>query len=213
MFTAMLRPGAVLGGFALLATAALAITYELTRAPIEAAERAALARSLHTLIPPGGYDNDPLDDAITLAADPLLGTRSATSAYRARTGGETRIVAFNAVAPDGYNGAIRLLVAVRRDGRLAGVRVVSHRETPGLGDAIEAERSPWSRGFEGKSLSDPPPDTWTVKKDGGAFDQLTGATITPRAVVEAVRRALEYYHAHRDELLDEDTARDTSSNR
>jgi len=210
----MLRPAAVLAGFALLATAALVFTYGRTRAPIARAERAELARSLRTLIPRHAYDRDPVDDTVVLAPDPLLGTGQDVTAYRARIHGETQVVAFNAIAPDGYNGAIRLLVAVRPDGRLVGVRVVSHRETPGLGDGIDAERSPWIHGFDGKSLGQPPVEQWKVKKDGGAFDQLTGATITPRAVVRAVRRALEYFESHRDRLLgDDDMDRIESENR
>jgi electron transport complex protein RnfG len=210
----MVRPAAVLAGFALLATTVLVFTYGRTREPIARAERAELARSLRTLIPVDAYDRDPVDDTVVLAPDGLLGSDERVTAFRARIGGETRIVAFNAVAPDGYNGAIRLLVAVRRDGHLAGVRVVNHHETPGLGDGIEAERSPWIHGFDGKSLGQPPVDQWKVKKDGGAFDQLTGATITPRAVVRAVRRALQYFASHRDQLIyDGNTNRIESGNR
>ena len=106
-----------------------------------------------------------------------------------------------AVAPDGYAGAIRLLVAVAPDGRLLGVRVLSHKETPGLGDAIDSRRSGWIGAFAGRSLEDPREDRWKVRKDGGDFDQLTGATVTPRAVVRAVRNALVYFDRHRDALL------------
>ena len=100
------------------------------------------------------------------------------------------------VAPDGYNGSIRLLVAINLDSTLAGVRVVQHRETPGLGDAIDAQRSDWILGFDGKSLTTPPRKDWKVKRDGGDFDQFTGATITPRAVVKAVKKALLYFQAN-----------------
>jgi electron transport complex protein RnfG len=110
-------------------------------------------------------------------------------------------VVLEAVAPDGYSGEIRLLVGIHADGRVAGVRVTAHRETPGLGDYIDPARGPWIRQFDGRSLADPLPDGWRVKKDGGRFDYLAGATITPRAVVKAVRRSLEYFAAHRDELL------------
>ena len=107
-----------------------------------------------------------------------------------------------AVAPDGYSGPIRLLVGVNADGTVAGVRVLSHRETPGLGDPIDAARSDWIHGFEGRALDDPPAAAWTVRKDGGAFDEFTGATITPRAVVHAVRRVLEYAQANREALFE-----------
>jgi len=105
------------------------------------------------------------------------------------------------VAPDGYSGSIKLLVGVYADGTLAGVRVLAHKETPGLGDAIEATRSDWILTFEGKSLNNPPPKAWAVKKDGGAFDQFTGATITPRAVVKAARQFLIYFQQHKEQLL------------
>ncbi len=106
----------------------------------------------------------------------------------------------SAVAPDGYSGNIRLLVGVQADDTLSGVRVVAHRETPGLGDAIDEQRSDWVYGFDGKSLGNPPLAKWAVRKDGGHFDQLTGATITPRAIVRAVRRTLLYYRANREAL-------------
>jgi electron transport complex protein RnfG len=106
-----------------------------------------------------------------------------------------------AVAPDGYSGRIKLLIAIRADGELAGVRVLAHRETPGLGDYIEIAKSEWISGFTGKSLDNPLPDNWKVKKDGGQFDYMAGATITPRAVVRAVRRALDYYAQNRERLF------------
>jgi len=203
---AIVRPALVLGLFTLVATALLAVTDRYTRGPIAAAERAALLRTLNRLIPAGAHDNDLLADTLTLPPSPALGTRRPTTAYRARRRGRVETVAFTAVAPDGYNGDIVLLVAVHRDGRLAGVGVVSHRETPGLGDAIEASRGPWIRQFTGRALGDPPPARWAVKKDGGAFDQLTGATISPRAVVKAVKRALAWFARHREMLLAEDGA-------
>ena len=104
-------------------------------------------------------------------------------------------------APDGYSGAIHLLVGIFADGRLAGVRVLGHKETPGLGDKIELAKNPWVLAFNGKSLSDPGEAGWGVKKDQGVFDQFAGATITPRAVVKAVHHALQYVDAHRAELF------------
>jgi electron transport complex protein RnfG len=108
---------------------------------------------------------------------------------------------FSVVARGGYAGDIELLVGVRADGRVAGVRVVEHHETPGLGDGIEADKSDWIRGFDGRSLGDPPREDWAVRRDGGDFDQFTGATITPRAVVEAVRDTLIYFEDHRDQVF------------
>lgn len=121
---------------------------------------------------------------------------------RARQDGRVAALLLEAVAPDGYNGDIRLLVGVDARGEVIGVRVVEHRETPGLGDPIEIERGPWITGFDGRSLRDPAADAWRVRRDDGAFDQLAGATITPRAVVGAVRRALQFVEAHGQALAD-----------
>jgi electron transport complex protein RnfG len=198
-----LRASLVLAAFAVVGSGLLAATFELTRGPIAAAERAALERSLHSLVSPDQHDNDLLNDTVELDPSPLLGTRAPTLAYRARKGGAITAVAFTAVAPDGYNGDIQLLVAVRVDGTLIGVRAVKEKETPGLGDAIEIDRSPWIRIFEGRSLDNPKPAGWKVRKDGGEFDQLTGATITPRAVVKAVRKSLEFFAENKAALLAE----------
>ncbi len=205
MLRALLRPTWLLGLFAVVATGLLAFTYENTREQIAQSERNALLRRLNELIPEAQHENDLLTDTIEIPANDLLGTTATTTGYRARRAGRIEAIAFTAVAPDGYNGAIRLLVAIERDGRVAGVRVVSHRETPGLGDAIEIERSPWISGFDGRSLSAPNPTRWRVRKDGGDFEQLTGATITPRAIVKAIKNSLQFFAMHRDTLLNTGT--------
>lgn len=187
--------------FALAGTAMVAFTWEQTHERIAANERATLLRKLNQLIPAERYDNALLDDRITVVDPALLGTSRPVSVYRARHRDEPVALVMDPVAPDGYSGSIHLLVGINRDGSLAGVRVIAHRETPGLGDAIDEDRSDWILGFDGRSLQDPPPGRWAVKKDGGDFDQLTGATISPRAVVNAVRRCLRYYQAHRGHLF------------
>jgi electron transport complex protein RnfG len=192
---------AILLLFALVGTAMVAYTYDNTREKIAANERATLLRKLHRLIPPESHDNALLQDTLQVQNQTLLGTAEPVTVYRARKHGEPVAVVISAVAPDGYSGTIRLLVGINLDGSLSGVRVVAHRETPGLGDAIEEDRSDWILGFTGKSLQNPPLQKWAVKKDGGAFDQLTGATITPRAVVKAVRQTLLYYRDHKDALF------------
>ena len=121
--------------------------------------------------------------------------------YRARKAGQPVALVITPVAPDGYSGIIKLLVGINVDGTLNGVRVVTHRETPGLGDAIDEKRSDWIHLFDNRSLLDPPLERWAVRKDGGDFDQLTGATITPRAVVKAVRQTLLYYRDNQDALF------------
>lgn len=192
---------AILLLFALIGTAMVAYTYDNTRERIAANERATLLRKLHRLIPPESHDNALLQDTLQVRNQTLLGTAEPVTVYRARLQGKPTSLVIASVAPDGYSGTIRLLVGINIDGSLSGVRVVAHRETPGLGDAIEEERSDWILGFTGKSLLEPPLQKWAVKKDGGAFDQLTGATITPRAVVKAVRQTLLYYRDHKDALF------------
>ncbi|MFV1972738.1 MAG: electron transport complex subunit RsxG [Thiohalobacterales bacterium] len=193
--------GTILFLFAIAGTALVAFTYENTRDRIAANERATLLRKLHALIEPRRHDNDLLEDALLVSNPELFGTSDPVAVYRARLDSRPVALVVQAVAPDGYNGRIRLLVGINYDGKLAGVRVVSHHETPGLGDAIEEERSDWIFGFNGKSLADPASTRWKVKKDGGYFDQLTGATITPRAITRAVRKSLLYYRGHRDMLF------------
>lgn len=196
-----LRGALLLLAFTVAGTLMLAYTFELTREPIARSEERARLALLNQVIPAASHDNDLLADALTLPADPLLGTTQPGVAYRARLEGKPVAVAFEAIAPDGYSGRIALLVAVRAGGELMGVRVVSHSETPGLGDYIDAQRSDWIRVFDGRTLTPENRRGWSVRKDGGAFDSVTGATITPRAVIGAVRRALEYFQAHRELLL------------
>jgi electron transport complex protein RnfG len=197
----VIRAGALLTAFAVGGAALVAISFHVTAEQIVENRRAVLMRNLSTLIPADLYDNDLLTDTIDVPGDDLLGGEEPVSVYRARKNGEPVALAFMPTAPDGYSGNIKLLVGIKYDGSLTGVRVVEHHETPGLGDAIEAERSDWILSFAGKSLDNPETAQWAVKRDGGVFDQFTGATITPRAVVKAVRRSLEFYNAEREHLF------------
>lgn len=198
----MLRTGLVLALFAVIGTGIVAYTFEQSRGRIAANESAALLEKLQVLIPAAEHDNDMLADKIEVTGRALLGSMKPVTVYRARKAGQPVAAVFTpVVAPDGYSGPIKLLVAVQYDGTLAGVRVIAHRETPGLGDPIEETRSDWILKFTGHSLADPQPDKWKVKKDGGVFDQFTGATITPRAVVKAVYNCLQYFAANRDRLF------------
>ncbi|MDO8697945.1 MAG: electron transport complex subunit RsxG [Pseudomonas sp.] len=201
MSRSMLKNSLLLGLFAVVTVGLVAITQQLTAPRIVAAERAAQTQLLNQLLPAGSFDNLLQDSQVTLAVDPLLGNRSPKNAYIARLSGQPSAVILPVTAADGYSGAIHLLVAIKANGQLAGVRVLKHKETPGLGDKIELAKSPWVRGFDGKSLSDPAESGWAVKKDLGQFDQFAGATITPRAVVKAVHQALQYFDAHKRELL------------
>jgi len=198
----MLRDGALLAIIAVGGVSLLAGVHLLTRERIAEQRQRAVLERLAQVLPTSAYDNDLLADVISVQDSNALGQPGPTTVYRARRAGRPVAVIMAVTAPDGYNGDIRLLVAILYDGTISGVRVVEHRETPGLGDPIEVQRSDWIRSFRGRSLTDPAPAGWAVRRDGGVFDQFTGATITPRAVVEAVQRALEYYTAHRQELFD-----------
>lgn len=197
----ILISGAFLWLFAVAGTTLVAVTEFTTADAIVENERQVLLRNLHALLPAERLDNDIAGDTLELPAAPLLGSESSATAYRARMQGEPVAVIFNSIAPDGYNGKIHLLVGVNVDGSLAGVRVIKHAETPGLGDGIEIRKSPWIKGFDGRSLDNPDAAGWRVKRDGGEFDQLTGATITPRAIVSAVRNTLLYYRQNADMIF------------
>ena len=164
-------------------------------------EKSHLLHSLQEIMPESLYDNDILKDTKAVTHE-LLGDEKPKTVYIARRQGTPIGAVITMLAPDGYNGPIKLLVGILTDGRIAGVRVIGHRETPGLGDKIEIARDPWIGKFEGRSLGDPPAGKWAVKYDGGVFDQFTGATITPRAVVAAVRRSLLYFAEHKEELFE-----------
>lgn len=198
---ASLQSAANLVFFAVIGTAVLASTFFLTHDEIVKSEKAEKLKLITQIVPHELFDNDIMQDTLSLPADPLLGTEDVTTAYRARLNDAPSAVVLEAIAPDGYSGKIALVLAVRATGELAGVRVVSHKETPGLGDYIELPKSPWIKGFDGKSRAIYKDADWKVKKDGGQFDYMAGATITPRAVVKAVNKALQYFEANRDTLF------------
>lgn len=205
-----MRPGLVhalqaallLGLVALMAVALLATIQALTRDRIATAERDAELAALAEVLPAQTYDNDPLADAITVVAPAWLGGDGARTVWRGRFGGAPSQLVLQTRAPRGYSGPIDLLVGTDARAVVAGVRVTRHSETPGLGDGIESRRSDWIEGFAGRSLSDPEPAGWRVRRDGGEFDQFTGATITPRAVVTAVASTLAFVQTHGEALFD-----------
>lgn len=184
----------LLGAIALLASAALAWASNATGDAIAAAEAKDLRDSLAEVLPPGLADNDFLKDTLEIESD-----GQKVTIYRARHAGTVKAALFK-VAGRGYAGDIQILMAVDTDGRTLGVRVLKHSETPGLGDKIDAKKSPWVKDFDGKSLGEPAAEKWAVKKDGGVFDQFAGATITPRAVVKAVKGGMEFFAAHKAEI-------------
>ncbi len=196
-----LRTGVILFAFAVVATALLTSTFNLTHSTIEKSQQARKMALLDQVLPPTLYDNDLLESRQSVPPDDLLGSSQSTSMWIARRGASVTAVVLEANAPDGYGGAIQMVIGIDVEGSVTGVRVTGHRETPGLGDYIERSKSPWIEQFVGKSLIAPQPKHWKVVKDGGQFDARAGATITPRAVVKAVRSALDYFARHRAAIV------------
>ncbi len=195
-----LRNAVVMALFALAGTALLAGTYQGAHRIIAQNQEAEELKLLDQVMPARLYDNNLVESRIALPPDPLLGSKQPASAWIARRHGQTVGVVLSFVAPNGYGGPIGLLMGVDAQGRVLGVRVTESHETPGLGDYIEKSHGDWIDQFQGKSLADPAGPLWQVRKDGGIFTYVTGATITPRAVVAAVHDALQYVALHRGEL-------------
>lgn len=197
----MWRSAVLLGLFALVGTGLVALVFTTTKEPIAEAERQYMLRSLNAVIKPDMYNNDIFNDYIEVSSEDYLGTNDPVAVFRARKNGHPVAVAITPTARQGYVGPIKLLVGIDMSGTILGVRVLHHQETPGLGDAIEEKRSNWIYSFNGKSLGNPEDKNWRVRRDGGVFDQFTGATITPRAVVKAVHDTLEYFKQNKDKLF------------
>ena len=196
-----LRTSLVLFIFAVIGTAMMAYTYKGTAPIIERSAQAEKLALINQVLPRNLYDNDLLSSYRELPADDLLGTRKPSGIWLASKAGQPAGVVLEAIAPEGYSGNIALLIGIDAQGVVTGVRVTHHKETPGLGDYIDLAKSPWILQFGGKTLLENGNDAWKVKKDGGQFDSRAGATITPRAIVKAVREALKYFAAHRPEFL------------
>lgn len=191
-----------LGLFAIITGGTIALTQELTQARIEQQQARAEAEALFEIIPEHRHDNELLRDTITLPASNNLNKGQPLTAWVARRGERPTGLILPVTATNGYSGNISLLIGINLKGEILGVRITNHRETPGLGDKIETKKSDWIYSFKGRSLGSPDPGQWAVKKDGGVFDQFTGATITPRAVVNTVRETLVYYREHRRQIRD-----------
>ena len=194
--TRVLKGGITLAAIAAICTALVAFTYELTDDRIEANAQAWLELSLLPALGDLSFDGAIGDSRLTIQAPHELPGNDDAMIYRVYSKGSPVAALFVVSARDGYSGPIRLLVGIDASGVVTGVRVLEHRETPGLGDGIES--SDWTQQFVGRSLGNPASSGWTISGDGGEFDQLTGASVTPRAVVKAVRQTLEYYIVNRD---------------
>ena len=196
---------------ALIAGALITLSHEFSRERIAANERARLLASLHEIIDPTMYDNDIEASRRFVTSPDLFGTSEPIEVFLATTNDSPVAAVFSTIAPLGYNGPINLLVGITVDGTVTGVRVTRHRETPGLGDAIEIARSNWIEGFSATRLDAPVLADWRVTKDGGHFDSITGATVTPRVIVEAVRNALIYVRDYGPELFSSIPTADTDA--
>ena len=199
------RTATILFVFVIVFTGLLAGAYIWTKPALEASAAEEKMKMIDEVLPRSAYDNDLLKDTVALPASPLLGTDEETLAYRARKGSQPVALVFEAVAPDGYSGKIRLILAVNFDGSIAGVRVTQQKETPGLGDYVEPKKDknkerPWITQFNGHAYASTTDKEWKVKKDGGQFDSVAGATVTPRAVIKAVRKATKYVAENQAQL-------------
>lgn len=188
--------------FAIVCTALIATTYVNTKEKIDRQQRALEEKILREILPAELYDNDLIADKKILPDHEQLNLTDNIFFYVAKKNNRVTAVILPVIAPNGYSGSIKLVVGIRDSGEIIGVRTISHQETPGLGDKIELKKSSWIKQFDNKSLINPSDEQWKVKKDGGAFDQLTGATITPRAVVQSVHNALIYFKTHQNILTD-----------
>lgn len=200
------RTAAILFVFVIVFTGLLSGAYQWTKPAIEASAAEEKMKLVDEVLPRGEYDNALLKDTVQLPPTPELGLAEPSTAYLARKAGQPVAAVFEAVAPDGYSGKIRLIVAVRADGRVAGVRVTQHKETPGLGDYIEVKKDknkahPWITQFVDLSLATVADKDWKVKKDGGRLDYHAGATVTPRAVAKAVLKAVHWFATNREALF------------
>lgn len=203
IFKSMGKNSFLLALFALLTALILASTNKLTEAPIAEAERLAAQKALLEIVPLERHNNDLLVDTQEIPKQywSLLGLDNGGNIHIARYNNQPVAAIIPTVTSEGYSGDISMIVGINFDGSIAGVRVVEHRETPGLGDKVDLRKSDWILSFNGKSLSNPQLSGWNVKKDQGVFDQFTGATITPRAVIQQIVRTLQYFNDDSERLL------------
>jgi electron transport complex protein RnfG len=191
----------ILAGFALIASVLLGVTNCSTQGAIQQRLDEDLKSSLGEVVPANLYDNNMLQDTVIVSSAQYNIGSAETLVYKAKKAGEVTAVAFKFTAPDGYSGAIDMIIGINSAGEILGVRVLTHKETPGLGDKIEVAKSNWILSFNGFSLDNLSPEKWAVKKDGGQFDQFAGATITPRKSVQATYRSLQLFKDKKEELL------------
>ena len=184
----------------LVALIALLVTHQLTKERIAQTQHQWLTKNLQAVLPAGPFDNDPLMSMHTVEAI-ALGSEQPINVYPIYKDQKPYASVLTVIAPDGYNGSIKLLLGLMANGTIIGTRVTAHNETPGLGDDLELKRSDWIQDFSDKSLVNTTSESWNVKKEGGSFDAFTGATITPRSVVHAIHRALTWYEHNNEQIF------------
>jgi len=187
--------------FAVVTAGAIALTQAATKEQITHNREEAQAKALYEIVPKGSIDNDLLRDSITINDASSIGYDKPIEVYIARQQGEAKTIIMPVIAPDGYSGNIELIVGINADSSVAGLRILAHQETPGLGDKVDLKKSDWVLSFNQQRLNGANDSDWAVKKDGGRFDQFTGATITPRAVTNASKRAILLFRKHQAQLL------------
>jgi len=202
--TAVNRNSKILALFAIACTAIVGLVHSLTKDQIVFQQQQDLLRNLNSIITEDSYNNVIYRDCYILSGA-ALGTVDSQKVYRARNNKNPIAAAITTVAPDGYSGNIELLIAININGSVSGVRTLKHQETPGLGDKIEVRKSDWIKSFNTQKLANKNDSRWLVKKDGGMFDQFTGATITPRAVVRAVKNTVTYFNEHKDKIFESES--------
>ncbi|MEH6578265.1 MAG: electron transport complex subunit RsxG [Amphritea sp.] len=205
MFTAIRNSALGLSIFAVITAGAIAITQVSTVDRIKVNEREQRARALYEIVPKDSIENSLLEDTVEIISPALSGSDQPINVFRARRDGQVVTVIIPVTAPDGYTGNINIIVGINQDESVAGVRVLSHKETPGLGDKVDLKKSDWILAFNDQRYEGNSDPSWAVQKDGGRFDQFTGATITPRAIVNATARAIHYFREHKTALLETKT--------
>lgn len=209
MSDSVLKNGVTLAAIAAICTTLVATTYHLTKDRIVANERAFLERKLAPVLGGIAFEGSISESKRLIKAPHGLPGREDALIYRVYSDSQPVAALFAVTAPDGYAGPIRILLGIDVNGVVTGLRILEHRETPGLGDKIEENKSDWVHQFNGKSLGNPVIEDWSIRRDGGEFDQLSGASVTPRAVINAVRGTLLYFSANRDQVFTIDDSDDT----
>jgi electron transport complex protein RnfG len=197
----IIKTGLTLAVIAAICTALVALTFQATRERIAANEKALLEQSLQPALAGTFYDSGVSESRLVLPSPHGLPGNEPAVVYRVFAEGEPVAALFAVTARDGFSGPIRILVGIDVDGTVTGVRILRHRETPGLGDKIESARSDWVFQFDGRSMGNPVATGWAIEVDGGKFDQLTGASVTPRAIIKAIRDTLNYFETHQDAIF------------